>query len=128
MTVATALQQYLAPPAPTLGTGRGNRASKDRLARDLVAISRSNRIYFSLCFGMVLVVLAGAAVFVVTHLGSIRTIQATFGVLGISITALTAQMTSLWKQKVMADTLLVLARNVGPDELKPILDTLLARL
>lgn len=128
MTIAHALHQYLAPPPPTLGSERSRRSSKESLARDLVAISRTNRIYFGVCFAMVLAVLGGAAAFVVTHLDSIRTIQATFGVLGISITALTAQMASLWKQKVMADMLVVLARNVGPDELKPMLDSLLAKL
>ena len=129
MTVDSALRHYLtAPSVPTLGMDRRQPSRKDVLARDLMAVSRTNQIYFSVCFGAVGLVLVGAAVIVVRHLDSVGTIQAVFAVLGISITGLTAQMTSLWKQKVSADMLLVLVRNVEHDQLKSVLDTLLARL
>jgi hypothetical protein len=51
-----------------------------------------------------------------------------FGVLGISVTGLMAQMTSLWKQKVLADTVLVLCRNVDDTRLEPFLEALLNKL
>jgi hypothetical protein len=85
-------------------------------------------MYFAICFAAVLVVLAGAGVITVRYLNSPSTIRTIFGVLGISITALTVQLTSLWKQKVSADLLAVLARNVDENQLKGLLDTLVARL
>jgi hypothetical protein len=114
---------------PTLGPG-GRKASttSQALANDLLEVSRHNTIYFSLCFGAVLLVLVGAAAITLRYLDSPGTIRAIFSILGISVTALTVQLTSLWKQKVSADLLLVLTRNVDEDQLKRILDTLLAKL
>ena len=129
MTVDSALRHFLhTAPQPTLGPERRPASRRDILARDLMTISRTNRIYFTACFGAVVLVLVGAAVIVMRHIDSVGTIQAVFAVLGISITGLTAQMASLWKHKVAADMLLVLARNVEQDQLKSILDALMAKL
>ncbi len=128
--VKSVLHRYLTSPAPpTLGGGtRRPSTGNQALANDLLEVSRQNTIYFRICFGAVLLVLVGAAVITLRYLDSPATIRAIFGVLGISITALTVQLTSLWKQKVSADLLVVLTRNVDEDQLKRILDFLLAKL
>jgi hypothetical protein len=115
--------------APTLGGPRsGAGISRDALANDLLAVSRRNTTYFRTCFAAVLLVLAGAAFVTLRYLDSPDVIRAIFGVLGISVSALTVQLTSLWKQKVSADLLLVLARNIDEAQLKTVIDTLLAKL
>jgi hypothetical protein len=125
--VKSVLRRYLAAgPVPTLGGSV--RTTSSRLANDLKAVSRTNTIYFSVCFAVVLLILAGAAAITLRYLDSPDTIRAIFGVLGISITALTIQLTSLWKQKVSADLLAVLARNFDEDQLKTVVEALLAKL
>lgn len=128
--VKSVLRRHLVSSAPPAlgGGGVRTRDAKQALANDLVAVSHQNRMYFAMCFAAVLLVLLGAAVITVRYLDSPATIRTIFGVLGISITALTIQLTSLWKQKVSADLLAVLARNVDESQLKGLLDTLVARL
>jgi hypothetical protein len=130
MNVKSVVSRHLAAtPPPTLGSRGARTSTKARaLANDLMAVSRTNTIYFAGCFGAILLLLIGAGTIAVRYIDSPATIQRLFTVLGISITALTAQLASLWKQKVSADLLLVLARNVDEEQLKPILDTLLAKL
>jgi hypothetical protein len=129
-TFADALRRFNNPQLqpPALG-GRPHRGSeRDVLAADLLDVSRTNRIYFILCFAAVWVVFIGAAAIAVRYLDSPDRIRTIFSVLGISITALFGQMTSLWKQKVKADMLLVLARQIPEAELKSIVDALLRDL
>jgi hypothetical protein len=117
-----------ASPAPTLGAGVRTTSSRQALANDLKAVSARNTVYFSVCFGAVLMILAGAAAITLRYLDSPDTIRTIFGVLGVSITALTVQLTSLWKQKVSADLIAVLARNFDSDQMKVIVDALLTKL
>ena len=129
--VKSVLHRHLmsdSPPALGGGGVRTRNNARQALANDLVAVSHRNRMYFAICFAAVLVVLAGAGLITVRYLDSPSTIRTIFGVLGISITALTVQLTSLWKQKVSADLLVVLARNVDESQLKGLLDTLVSRL
>ncbi len=127
-TVKSALLRHLtSPPSPTLG-GNSTRASKQMLANDLLDVSRRNTIYFGVCFGAVLLALVAAAAITLRYLDSPDTIRAIFGVLGISVAGLTVQLASLWKQKVNADLLVVLTRNIDEEQLNRVLGVLLARL
>src|SRR5215203_853261 len=127
-TVKTVLHRYLRTmPAPHLGASAATLSRKE-LANDLMAVSRANRTYFVVCVAVILLVLLGAAAIALRYLDSPDHIRTIFGVLGISITGLVAQLVSLWKQKVMADTVLVLCRSLDELTLKPVLDVLLAKL
>jgi hypothetical protein len=129
MTVKSVLRRHLSTAlAPTLGGRSVRTTAKQALANDLLAVSRNNSTYFAACFAAILLVLIGAAAIAVRYLDSPGTIRAIFSVLGISITALTVQLTSLWKQKVSADLLGVLARNVDDDHLDGVLEALLKKL
>jgi len=115
-------------PAPSLGSGSPtHRAKQDMLARDLLRVSQVNYTYFGLCFAAVLGVLIGCAAIALRYLDSPETIRVIFAVLGISVTGLITQMINLWKQKVLADTMLVLARNLDDTQTKAVVDTILAK-
>lgn len=127
-TVKSTLHRHLqVTPSPHLGAGVTT-LNRKQLAADLLAVSRANQRYFLVCFALVVLALIGAGVIAVRYLDSPERIAAVFGVLGLSVTGLITQLVSLWKQKVIADTLLVLCRNLDESTLKPVLDTLLAKM
>ena len=128
--VKSVIRRHLEPtPSPSLGPAEEKTSvRRDALANDLLDVSRRNQLYFVACFGTVVVALAGAAAITLRFLNSPETIRTIFGVLGISITGLMVQMTSLWKQKVLADTVLVLCRNIDESRLESFLEVLLNRL
>ena len=96
--------------------------------QDLLRVSRTNAIYFNVCFGVIVATLLGAGAITLRFLDSPQTIKTIFGVLGISITGLTAMLASLWREKVRADLLLVLARSIDDEQLKKYLDNLMSKL
>jgi hypothetical protein len=113
--------------APQLGRTTMPRAAGS-LARDLDHVSRSNRGYFVVCFACVVALFLAVGVIVVRFVDNPARIQLLFTVLGISVMGLIAQMANLWKQKVSADLLIVLARNADEAQLTKIIDALLAKL
>lgn len=127
-TVRMAIERYRSQTVvPTLGT-RKSSAKRSDLAEDLMAISHTNRHYFIACFAAVLACLFAAGAITLRFLDSPDRVRAIFGVLGISITGLTMQLTALWKQKVSADLLAVLARTLTEEQSSAVLDKLLDKL
>lgn len=128
-TVESTLRRHLLTvPEPRLGRAAGPAAiDRTALGNDLLAVSRTNQVYFAVCFAVVVLALIGAGIVTVRFMDSPQRIAALFAALGISITGLMAQMVSLWKQKVIADAILVLSRNLDEPQLKPMLDGLLGK-
>ena len=113
---------------PGLGRTRNTERTADALARDLRRVSESNRTYFTVCFVAVLLVFLGTGAIAVRYMNSPERITEIFGALGVSVMGLIAQMTSLWKQKVAADTLIVLCSVADDTLIQKIIDTLLTKL
>ena len=127
--VHSVLRRYMTrTPPPSLGPVLRSETQHQAFANDLMAASRTNTVYFAICFGAVVAVLIGAAFVAIRYLESPDTIRTIFAVLGISVTGLTAQMAALWKQKVSADMMLILARNIDEAQMKTVVETLLAKL
>jgi hypothetical protein len=74
---------------------------------------------------MVLVVFLGACVLTVKYLSNPSVITGIFAASGISITGLVVQMMKFWKEKVNSDTVLVLARNLSPQDTRGVIEILL---
>lgn len=127
LSLKNVLRSYAVVPA-SLGRSRATQRTADALARDLKRASESNRIYFTLCFGAVLIVFLGAASIAVKYLDSPQRITAIFSALGITVTGLIVQMTSLWKQKVAADTMMVLCTVADDEQIHKVIDRLLKTL
>ena len=107
------------------GVAPAGRASNDDLSRDLKAISGKDQIYFFICVGMVLLIFLGACVLTVKYLSDPAFVTKIFAATGISITGLVLQMMKLWKEKVNSDMVLVLARNLSPQDTRAIIEVLL---
>jgi len=95
------------------------------LRHDLRRIARTNEIYFRICVGLLLVLFAGACLFVYKSLADPRHIAAVFTGTGVSIMGVVTQMIRLWKEKVNSDLLLTLAGTLSSSELKKVVDSLL---
>jgi hypothetical protein len=126
MTVQNVLRRYLG--GVHMGEAAGVGTIPGGLSADLAAISSRNRIYFQICFASVGVLLAGSCALVIAFIDDPGRVGTVFGVTGVTIVGLIGQMIGLWKQKVAADIIVVLARNVPGPEIKPVLDVLLAKL
>ena len=97
----------------------------DTLRRDLQRIVRSNETYFRIWVGMLLILFAGACVYVSRSLADPKNIAAVFAATGVSVMGVVAKMTSLWKEKVNSDLLLSLVGTLSPEETKKVVDSLL---
>lgn len=100
-------------------------ASNEALSTDLKAISDKDQVYLFICVGMVLVVFLGACALTVRYLSTPSVITGIFAASGISITGLVIQMMKFWREKVNSDTVLVLARNLSPQDTRGIIEILL---
>lgn len=100
-------------------------ASNEALSGDLKAISEKDQVYLFICVGMVLMVFLGACILTVKYLSNPSVITGIFAASGISITGLVVQMMKFWKEKVNSDTVLVLARNLSPQDTRGIIEILL---
>lgn len=94
----------------------------------LSAVSSKNRAYFIVCVVMIAVLFVASCWVSVTHLQDPSFIRNVFAVTGISFLGLIAQMVRLWKVKVLSDMTLVLAGNLNPGDLRPIIEILLSSL
>src|SRR5699024_1578232 len=111
-TVKSILHRHLQMAmSPHLGAGVAT-LNRKQLTADLMGVSRSNQAYFFTCFAVIVLGLAAAGAIALRFLNSPTEIAAIFGALGLSVTGLITQLISLWKQKVTADTVLVLCRNL----------------
>ena len=104
------------------------RVSDVELAQGLSSVSHTNHVYFQLCFAALLLLFTGSCVLVATFLNDPGRLGALFTVTGVSIVGLIAQMVSLWKQKVTADIITVLARSLQPGDVRAVIEVLFAKL
>jgi hypothetical protein len=98
------------------------------LTAGLSAVSRANERYFQVCFGTMVFVLAGSCALVIRFVDDPTRLGLLFTVTGVSIAGLIAQMVSLWKQKVTADVVALLATSLEPHEVRSVIEILFAKL
>ena len=94
----------------------------------LTSISRTNELYFRVCFAALFVLFLGSSLIVLAYLDRPDTIKTIFTVTGLSQVGLVGQMIWLWKQKVTADLVISLAENLPPDQVQHIAEILIAKL
>lgn len=99
--------------------------TNDDLSRDLQAVSSRNQIFFLICISMIVLVFIGACAITVKYLSDPSAVTKIFAASGISITGLLIQTLKFWKDKVNSDTVLVLARNLSPQDTRAIIEILL---
>ena len=126
MNVKEVLKSYVS--GVQMGESSTPRASDADLATGLSEVSQSNQLYFQLCFGALLLLFTGSCVLVVTFLNDASRLGTLFTITGVSIAGLITQMVSLWKQKVTADVIAVLARNLQPRDVRAVIEVLFAKL
>ena len=108
------------PPAPA--------RPRTELANGLAEVSRTNHFYFQVCFAVLLLLFTASCALVVKFMHDPGRLGALFALTGVSIVALVAKMVSLWKQKVTADVVAVLARNLQPADVRGVIEILFAKL
>jgi hypothetical protein len=122
--LAAALAAF-SPEGPDFGERQHKAPDTEAFQRNLRHVSDSNRIYFTICVVLLVVLFAGACLLVLRSLDRPDQIAAIFGVTGLSFFGIFAKMVRLWKEKVNSDLLLVLAGNLRPQDLKGITDLVL---
>ncbi len=98
------------------------------LTTRLTAVSETNQLYFQLCFGALLLLFTASCVLVINFIDDPRRLGLLFTVTGISIAGLIIQMVALWKQKVTADVVALLARHLQPRDVRAVIEILFAKL
>ena len=96
------------------------------LTTTLGAVSQANQLYF--CFGALLLLFTASCVLVVRFINDPARLGTLFTITGVSIVGLVAQMVSLWKQKVTADIVALLAHNLQPGDTRAVIEVLFAKL
>ena len=95
---------------------------------ELAEVSRTNQLYFQICCVVLLLLFTLSCGLVVRFMNDPSRLGALFAVTGISIVGLVAQMVWLWKQKVTADVVAVLARHLRPRDVRGVIEILFAKL
>jgi len=108
------------PPAPA--------RPRTELTNGLAEVSRTNRWYFQVCFIALLLLFTVSCALVMRFMHDPSRLGTLFTLTGVSIVALVAQMVSLWKQKVTADVVGVLAHNLQPADVRGVIEILFAKL
>lgn len=101
---------------------------RETLRADLAAVSSRNTTLFWVCFGSLIVLFALSLFVVLRYIEHPDRIAAVFGVTGLSVLGVVTQMVRLWKEKVSADLLLVLAASFKHEDIRAIIDILLKKL
>ena len=125
MKVQDVLSQYRS--SVSLGTEVVQTPAND-LANDLGAISAQNKMYVNICVAFIVVVFVAAVIIAYIYRASPALITPLYGATGVSTLGGISQMTKLWKEKIKADMMLVLARNLRPEDIRGIIDVLLTDL
>ena len=102
--------------------------SGQQLAADLEEVSRTKQLYFQVCFGTLLIFFTASCGLTVRFMNDPGRLGTLFAVTGIAIAGLVVGMASLWKQKVTADVLALLTRNLAPGDLRGVIEILFAKL
>jgi len=98
------------------------------LMEEMNAVSQRNQLYFQLCFAAVLLLFTGTCVLAVRFLNDPSRLGTLFAVTGVSIVGLIVRMVFLWRQKVTADIIAVLANSLQPGDLRPVIEVMAAKL
>lgn len=122
------LAKYSATPPMQGGRPKKLAWTTNELQTDLQAVSDKNRAYFLICVCMAVVLFVSGCVVALTRFTHPNQVVGTFGVVGFSLTAVFSQMMRLWKEKVYADALLVLAGSLNPEQIKQILEIILRKM
>jgi hypothetical protein len=126
MTVKQVLMSYIG--GLQMGETALTRPDNAELTTGLAAVSQKNHLYFQLCFAALLLVFTGSCLLVVRLINDPSRLGALFAVTGISIVGLIGQMVSLWKQKVTADVVALLARSLQPSDVRAVIEILFSKL
>jgi hypothetical protein len=127
MNVKAVLESYLGGVQLGEPVGPPMTGARD-LDAGLLAVSHANERYFQWCFTAVAILLAGNCALAIRFIDDPGRLGALFTVTGVSIAGLVAQMVSLWKQKVTADVVALLARNLAPGDVRGVIEILFAKL
>lgn len=129
--VRRVLQAFVAAESPSLGSSHVERRrehAQAALVSGLHAVSRTYRFYFVAC-GIALagIVVAVAAVMLRETAGG-DSWRSLLAALLVAVGALVARMALLWKQKVVADMLAVLSRNLSDEQLTAVITVMIPKL
>src|SRR5215210_803833 len=94
------------------------------LTAGLVEVSRTNQLYFQWCFLALLLLFTASCALVVKFINDPGRLGTLFAVTGVSIVSLVAGMVLVWKQKVTADVVALLARNLQPRVVRSVIEIL----
>lgn len=126
MNVKRVLKAYVS--TVQMGDAPVQAPSAAELTTTLGAVSQANQLYFQVCFGALLLLFTASCVLVVKFMNDPTRLGTLFTITGVSIVGLVAQMVSLWKQKVTADIVALLARNLQPGDTRAVIEVLFAKL
>ncbi|WP_321796838.1 hypothetical protein [Caballeronia sp. J97] len=107
---------------------RERRAAQERLVADLAVVQSRSDKYFHMCIGMTVVLFVGGCVLVFAHRDNVAAITALFTATGVSLTALASLMFKFWRGKLFSGTILVLVRNLPPEDLSEVIGVFAGRL
>lgn len=124
--LAPLLAKYSAPPSQ--GTGKQSELNRSELISELRIVRSSNTVYFLICVVMLIALFVAGCVLALTLFTKPTEMKTTFGAMGFSMMGVFYQMTRLWKEKVLTDTLIVLAGALPPSQIKQIMEIILRKL
>jgi hypothetical protein len=113
-----------------LQVGEATAAATPRrdLAADLAAVSRRNQLHFQVCCAVLLILFTGSCALVIRLMHDPRSLGTLFAVTGILVAGVVARMVWVWRQKVTADLVALLARHLPPRDLRGVIEVLFAKL
>jgi|HubBroStandDraft_6_1064221.scaffolds.fasta_scaffold1176104_1 hypothetical protein len=117
-----------AEAAPRSDDSNALQSAANELRNSLKEVSVRNRAYFLTCVAMIALLFIAACWISLAHLQDPSFVRNVFAVTGISFVGLISQMIRLWKTKVLSDMTLVLAGNLNPGDLRPIIELLLSSI
>ncbi|MGF6756243.1 hypothetical protein P3T16_003650 [Paraburkholderia sp. GAS42] len=109
-------------------TKRERRAAQERLVADLALVQSRSDKYFQLCIAMTAIMFLGGCLLVFLNRDNVPAITALFAATGVSLSALASLVFKFWKGKVFSGTILVLVRNLPPEDLREVIGVFAGRL
>jgi hypothetical protein len=102
--------------------------SRSDLTSGLAEVSRTSHFHFHVCFAALLLLFTASCALVMRFVDDPGRLGTLFVLTGASIVALVARMVSLWRQKVTADLVCLLAHNLQPGAVRGVIELLFAKL
>jgi hypothetical protein len=134
------LSRYAGPSAaPTAPLGADETAEslrksaapaidRDALRKDLSRIRDENKVWFTVCAAMAVVLFIASITMTVLHVGEPGTIKAVLSAFGISSAGLIVLMFRFWRTKSYTEMLVVLAANMDAEAIRAVIAILAKRL